>query len=51
MGQAVRNGSGQHSGDVRGTESGTVALSSSWKATEGAISQPAEVRTSTEGLE
>lgn len=44
-------GSGQHSGDVRGTESAAIAISSTVRATERAISQPVEVRNSTEGLE
>lgn len=44
-------GSGQHSGDVRGTESAAIAIGSTVRATERAISQPVEVRNSTEGLE
>lgn len=38
-------------GDVRGTESAAIAISSTVRATERAISQPVEVRNSTEGLE
>lgn len=38
-------------GDVRGTESTAIAMSSTVRATERAISQPVEVRNSTEGLE
>lgn len=43
--------SGQHSGDVRRTGNRAVAISSTVRGTERAISQQAEVRNSTEGME